>query len=92
MAKDEIRKSARRVTICETLRKITDECQGDAEKDVRIRGIVQDAVGLAKRMSARMKFYANHFHNGIPWDDKMWKKNRDVYVKRALREDPDYKA
>jgi len=85
-------RATRKITICETLRTINDRCQGDTKKDVTIRKLLSSAVVMAKKMNARLDFYAHHYHDGIVWDRDMWKKNLKVHESRMLRGERGYKT
>jgi hypothetical protein len=83
--------STHKITICETLRNINDLVQGDSKKDKKIRKLVVQASELAKKVGGRLKFYADIYHKGEPWDKDMWKENRKVYEKREMRKRNSYK-
>lgn len=79
------RRVTHKVTICEVLREINDKCQRDSKEDKAIRKLLSNAIEMAKRMNARLDFYAHHYHEGIEWDYDMWKKNIKVHEKKTLR-------
>lgn len=92
MAKDVKRRATHKLTICETLRQINDECQGDSKLEKKIRKNLDKAILMAKKMGARLQFYADHYHKGVPWGDDLWEENRRVYELRLLRESKEYKS
>ncbi|MCP4651122.1 MAG: hypothetical protein GY853_13735 [PVC group bacterium] len=86
------KRATHKVTICEVLRLINDKCQQDSKVDKAIRGLLTTAIDMAKRMNARLDFYAHHYHEGIGWDYDMWKKNIKVHEKRMLRGKSGYRT
>jgi len=69
-------KSIHKITICETLRQIRDICQSGSDNDKKVRILLTKATNMAKKMNARLVFYAEYYHTEEPWDKDMWKKNR----------------
>jgi len=75
-------------TICETLRRVNDLCQGDDEKDTKIRELLFEAMTYAKKMNAKLTGYKHDYDKN--WWRKLPKEEKDKLNK--VRQDAGYKC
>jgi hypothetical protein len=75
-----LRKSSKKVTICEVLRRINDMHQADTEHDQEVRRLLVTAEDMGKRMSWKLYEYNKKYDAG--W----WERNPDYEydLKRRL--------
>jgi len=75
------------LTICEVIRKINDQAQGDSKRDEAIRANCRIAEYMAKRMAAKLIEYKKELggEGWISWEYKNPTVEADL--KRRLKED-----
>lgn len=75
------------LTICEVIRKINDQAQGNSKKDVQIRKRCRQAEYMAKKMAAKLIEYKKA-EGGEAWIDWEYKNPTvEADLKRRLEED-----
>lgn len=74
-----MRKYSSQITICETIRRINDLCQGDTERDSHIRDLCATAEYMAKRMQQKLIEYKGDFtKDGFFKPNDKFQKDRDA--------------
>jgi len=82
----ELQNASPKRTVCEVLREINDLHQGDTQTDITTRGLVREAVDMAKRMDLALKDYNKEYDSG--W----WAENADYETDLNRRIATDYLA
>jgi len=92
----DLRGSNRTRSVCEVLRLINDQAQGDTEVDEEIRNLVAEAMNYTKRMARKLWEY--HDKYGIERYDTGWYETnaylsqKDKELEEQRRSDPSYKV